>query len=108
VPARLIELARTIEPITNDLLLDELPGPDHPGASGTETLSCRFPSAAGPDVLTWPDLLDEADEYCRSEQLLTLPATRREALARRWFLTEVARQSSGLAPRPWPDYADAP
>lgn len=100
--SRLVELADAIEPIT------ELGSDDALGTSSAETatLTCRFPSPAPPDLGSWPDLLDEADDYCRGEDLLTLAAPRQEALARRWFLTEVARQFSGLPPRSWPDYVD--
>lgn len=53
------------------------------------------------------NLLDEADDYCRSgEHLLTL-ATRPEHVAlRRWFLREFARQVAGEPPTPWPQYVD--
>ena len=46
-------------------------------------------------------LLDEADEYCRSGEMLTL-VTPPEAVAfRRWFLGEFVRQIGGQAPCPW-------
>ena len=46
-------------------------------------------------------LLDEADDFCRSGDLLTL-ATLPETLAfRRWFLGEFAAQVDGRPPRPW-------
>ncbi len=46
-------------------------------------------------------LLDEADEFCRSGDLLTL-ATVPESLAfRRWFLEEFVLQIDGRPPRPW-------
>lgn len=48
------------------------------------------------------DLLDEADEYCRREQLLTL-ATPPDARAfRAWFLREFIVQSAGGEATPWP------
>jgi hypothetical protein len=71
------------------------------------TLGCRFPDAGESTVSSWPDLLEEVDMRCRAGQLLTLAAPRREAQARRWFLTELARQSAGRQPRPWPDYVVA-
>jgi hypothetical protein len=47
------------------------------------------------------DLLDEADEFCRSGDLLTL-ATQPEGLAfRHWYLDEFQRQIAGQPPRPW-------
>ena len=48
-------------------------------------------------------MLDEADDFCRAGDLLTL-ATPPEALAfRRWFLDEFVRQLDGEPPRSWPD-----
>lgn len=47
------------------------------------------------------ELLDAADDFCRSGQLMTL-ATPAEALAyRRWYLNEFVRQADGLPPTPW-------
>jgi hypothetical protein len=49
------------------------------------------------------DLFDEADEFCRSGDLLTL-ATLPEAVGfRRWFLDEFVAQIGGAAPRSWAD-----
>lgn len=51
-------------------------------------------------------LLDEADAFCRSGDLLTL-ATLPESLAfRRWFLEEFARQVDGRPPRPWSTFLE--
>jgi len=69
------------------------------------TFTCRLPAPTEQQAVQgWADLLDEADDYCRTERLLTLAAPRQEVHARRWFLTEIARQCSGMAPRSWPDY----
>ena len=46
-------------------------------------------------------LMNEADEFCRREQMLTL---QRSELVRRftdWYLEEFRRQIQGEAPRPW-------
>jgi hypothetical protein len=53
-------------------------------------------------------LMAEADEFCRSEQLLTLA---RDPLQRRlaeWYLEEFRRQVDGEPPRPWDGPVDAP
>jgi hypothetical protein len=53
------------------------------------------------------ELLDEADEYCRSgEHLLTLATSPELVAFRRWFLAEFLRQAAGEPPMPWPDYAN--
>jgi hypothetical protein len=47
------------------------------------------------------DLLDEADDFCRGGDLLTL-ATQPDGVAfRRWYLEEFQRQIAGRPPRPW-------
>ena len=70
---------------------------------GEETidLSYEVPPAVAAAAAQLCDLLDEADEFCRSGDLLTL-ATPREGLAfRRWYLDEFPRQIDGHPPRPW-------
>jgi hypothetical protein len=47
------------------------------------------------------------DPGAHATRRLTLAAPRREAMGRRWCLTEVARQSSGLPPLSLSDYVDA-
>jgi hypothetical protein len=47
------------------------------------------------------DLLDEADEFCRSGDLLTLATTPEGRAFRHWYLDEFQRQIDGLPPRPW-------
>jgi hypothetical protein len=52
-------------------------------------------------VLRLGALLDEADDFCRAGDLLTL-ATLPESLAfRRWYLDEFVFQLEGRPPRPW-------
>jgi GAF domain-containing protein len=46
-------------------------------------------------------LLDEADAFSRSAQLLTLPASDTSVAVRRWFLSELVNQLHGSAPTPW-------
>jgi hypothetical protein len=52
-------------------------------------------------------LLDEADDFCRSGDLLTLATLPESVAFRRWFLDEFVRQTSGEPPRPWPAYLEA-
>jgi len=107
VPPLLLQFARAIEAIPPGLFPTGLGTPGR-RPSDLLTLSCRFPDAAEEEALTsWLGRFDDADARCRAGQLLTLAAPRQEAQARRWFLTELARQSTGRQPRPWPDYARA-
>jgi hypothetical protein len=46
-------------------------------------------------------LMDEADEFCRSEQMLTLARTPLMKQFARWYLDEFRRQVGGEPPQPW-------
>lgn len=46
-------------------------------------------------------LMDEADEFCRSEDLLTLKRSDVVTEFGAWYTTEFRRQVQGMAPRPW-------
>lgn len=62
-----------------------------------------IPAAAGPASRALGDLIDEADDYCRSGQhLLTLASPPDCVAYRRWYLSEVIGQLAGAAPTPWP------
>lgn len=62
-----------------------------------------IPAAAGPASRALGDLIDEADEYCRSGQhLLTLASPPDCVAYRRWYLNEVIGQLDGAEPTPWP------
>ncbi len=61
----------------------------------------EVPPDASEGVVRLAALLDEADDFCRAGDLLTL-ATHPEGLAfRRWFLEEFRFQIEGHPPRPW-------
>ena len=62
----------------------------------------RVPVDAGPAAAQFDRLLDEADEFCRAGDLLTLATPPDEATFRRWFLQEFVAQSAGAPPTPWP------
>lgn len=71
---------------------------------GDETIDLTYevPQAVAAAARQLGALLDEADDFCRSGDLLTL-ATRPEGVAfRRWYLAEFERQVDGHPPRPWP------
>jgi hypothetical protein len=62
----------------------------------------EVPPEASEGVVRLAALLDEADDFCRAGELLTL-ATLPEGLTfRTWFLEEFLRQIDGKPPRPWP------
>jgi hypothetical protein len=50
------------------------------------------------------DTLDQVDELCRQEHMLTLAASTAEQQLIRWWFTEFVRQGAGDDPTSWPDY----
>lgn len=73
-----------------------------------EGIDLSFPAAPGmgDDARALLQALEEADEYCRSGELLTLEAPAELVEFRRWYLREVIRQTRGERPRPWPEHRD--
>ena len=45
--------------------------------------------------------MDEADQFCGSEHLLTLPRSPVERRFSWWYLEQFRRQVAGGAPEPW-------
>ena len=64
----------------------------------------RMPRDAREATIRLGQLLDEADEYCRAGDLLTLAAPPEALAYRRWFLSEFVRQIDGQPPLPWPAF----
>jgi len=46
-------------------------------------------------------IMDEADEFCRREQMLTLARSEVQKRFARWYLDEFRRQIDGEPPQPW-------
>jgi hypothetical protein len=70
---------------------------------GEATIDLRYevPAEVGTAARRLSALLDEADEFCRAGDLLTL-ATSSEVLAfRRWFLDQFQLQIEGRPPQAW-------
>jgi len=64
-------------------------------------LTYEVPSSVVPDLVRLKDLLDAADEFCRTEQLLTLPRTSELVAFSHWYIDEFLNQINGLASTPW-------
>jgi hypothetical protein len=65
-------------------------------------LSYELPAAVSDATRHLGDLLNEADEYCRTgEHLLTLETPPELVRFREWFLEEFRRQIAGEPPTPW-------
>jgi GAF domain-containing protein/anti-sigma regulatory factor (Ser/Thr protein kinase) len=61
----------------------------------------ELPQAAVVACEFYDAMLDEADEFGLSAQLLTLPASPTSVAVRRWFLSELIGQLQGKAPVAW-------
>ena len=70
----------------------------------TIDVTYRLPAAVKDAVTELDRLLDDADEFCRSGDLLTLATPADLVRYRRWFLGEFQRQLDGLDPTPWHEY----
>ncbi|MFN2536715.1 MAG: hypothetical protein ABR549_01005 [Mycobacteriales bacterium] len=72
-------------------------------AAGLDRLDLTYevPRSVGADALAMRALLDEAEEYCRTE-LLTLAQPQVQADFARWYIEEFVRQTQGQPPRRWP------
>lgn len=65
-------------------------------------LKVDLPRAARPIVTELAELLDEADAYCQSGDLLTLASPPDLRRFRTWYLDQVLGQLAGRPPSPWP------
>jgi hypothetical protein len=64
-------------------------------------LTYELPPSAGPALRQLDQLMEDADAFCRSEDLLTLAATPTETRFRRWYLEQFMVQLAGGDPTPW-------
>jgi anti-sigma regulatory factor (Ser/Thr protein kinase) len=103
IPERLSVLVSTIGARFHDLGpgMDELwqDVVDHHVA--TYDWNLTLPVSAVAHCEFYDAMLDEADEFGLSAQLLTLPASPTSVAVRRWFLSELIGQLHGKVPIPW-------
>lgn len=103
VPERLLELIDTVrarfsrfsEPTRLEL--------EEAAAAGRDTIDVTFevPPAVADAIPELAKHLDEADEFCRSGELLTLERPEECKRFVDWYLGEFIRQIGGEEPRPW-------
>jgi anti-sigma regulatory factor (Ser/Thr protein kinase) len=67
----------------------------------TIDLHFRLPPEAGPAVAHYNRLLDEADDYCRRDELLTIAPTDEAVSVRGWAFGQIVSQCQGGTPTPW-------
>lgn len=65
------------------------------------TVILPVPMSMLDEIREFEKLLQEADEFCRREQLLTLSAGEQEQELRSWYLNELIAQLGGARPTPW-------
>jgi hypothetical protein len=65
------------------------------------TLVYHVPDHTAEAAQTLASLMDEADEFCREQQLLSLARPKPVVEFTRWYLDEFRRQIAGEQPRPW-------
>ena len=103
VPARLVELTQTLGVRYGGATSrpDELV--DAAAARGEDVieLSYRVPAHVSDAASTLDQLLKEADDFCRAEQLLTVERSAVIIAFGQWYCEEFQRQVAGQPPRPW-------
>ena len=71
------------------------------GEAQLDEVAFLVPADVGDAARQLGDILDEAEEFCRSGQLLTLSATPDVSAYRRWYLDNFIVQCAGAPPLPW-------
>ena len=67
----------------------------------TVDLTYHVPASIAGDMVTLGSLMDDADEFCKLEKLLTLPRDPTMVAFSHWYGREFIRQIDGLEPEPW-------
>ena len=106
VPARLLQLIQELQASYGPVGETQAARLEQARAEEDSTigrLAYEVPAGIGDDLRRLAEMLDEADEYCRSGQHLLSLATSAGARAfRDWFFEEFHRQLDGEQPTPWP------
>lgn len=109
VPARLLRIVGDLRDRYSGFTAAPTAAIEEAMARGEEEISVEYdvPVQARDAAVGYIALLDEADEYCRQGDLLTLAAPAETVAFRSWFLGEFVRQLAGEEPIPWPAYVAA-
>ena len=67
----------------------------------TVDLTYHVPESLAADLQMLTQLMDDADDFCRMEKLLTLPRDPSMVAFGHWYNNEFLRQIDGLPPNPW-------
>jgi len=106
IPARLVRIVGQLRDQYSGFTAANTAMIEEAKARGDQEITVEYhvPAAAGQAAATYKALLEEADEYCRRGDLLTLAAPPESLALRNWFLGEFMRQINGAEPTPWPAY----
>jgi hypothetical protein len=106
VPVRLLALVEELRARFSGFTLRPETELAEAASRGDATIDLEYvvPPEAAQATAHLGDLLDEADEFCRAGDLLTLEAPAEAVAFRRWFLGEFVRQAAGRPPCAWSDW----
>ncbi|WP_432521205.1 ATP-binding protein [Kineococcus sp. SYSU DK006] len=105
LPTRLLELSVELETTYAPLRAQRAQAMEDALAAGATHFDAEYDTttASAPYVQHLLDVLEEADAYCRTRHLLTLPAEPGLVAFRRWLFGEIVGQLAGGPARPWRD-----
>lgn len=110
VPSRLLDLSEQLTGKYSGLSEANNARRDAALAAGEDRIDLEYhvPVEVREPCIQLLDLLDEADDYCRADQLLTLATPPSQVAFRRWYLGEFIAQIDGLPPQPWTGPMECP
>ena len=104
VPARLLDLSAVLSERYAGFTEEQERQVEDGISAGREVLDelvFRLPPDAAGAVEQLRAVLDEADDFCRSGQMLVLATPPDLVRYRNWYLDEFSRQLAGQPPMPW-------
>jgi len=104
VPVRLLQLSTLLSARYEGFSEEQeerIEGGIEAGEQQLDELVFTLPAHAGQAARELGAVLDEADEFCREGQLLTLATPPDLVAYRRWYLDNFVVQSAGGSPCPW-------
>jgi hypothetical protein len=103
VPARLLALAKQLTGQYSGLTADNTARREAALDEGRDHIDLTYevPVQVRDACLALQQLLEETDEYCRADQLLTLATPPVQRDFRNWFLGQFMAQIDGAPPKRW-------
>jgi hypothetical protein len=104
VPARLLDLSAVLSARYAGFTQQQESEIEDGISAGREVLDelvFRVPPDVGAAAEQLRAVLDEADEFCRGDQMLALATPPDLVRYRNWYLDQFVRQAAGLSPQPW-------